>query len=54
MSGIYKNLCRVNQLKFVTLHQDMGKNLFKKIGILKASCIVFPECRKMWHFIHHI
>ena len=54
MSGINKNLSRINKFKFIALHQDMGKDLLKKIGILKAPCIVFPECRKMWHFIHHI
>ena len=39
MSGIHKNLTGINEFKFITLHQDMGKYLSKKIGILKSSGI---------------
>lgn len=28
----------------------MCKYLFKKVGVLKTSCIVLPECRKVWYF----
>ena len=54
VGGIHENLSRVNKFKSITLHQDMGKYLFKKICILKASGIVFPKRGKMWHLIHHI
>ncbi len=54
MSGIHENLCRINKFKLITFHQDVGKYLFKKVSILKASGVVFPEGRKMRHLIHHI
>lgn len=46
MSGIHTNLGRINKFKLITFHQDVGKYLFKKVSILKASGVVFPEGRK--------
>lgn len=41
-------------MEFHALFQDMGKNLFKQIRILKTAGIVFSKSRKVRNRIQHV
>ena len=53
MGGIHEDLGRINQSVFIAFLQDTGKDLFKKISILKASGIILSKRREMGNLVHH-
>ena len=53
MGGIHEDLGRIDQSVFIAFLQDTGKDLFKKISILKASGIILSKRREMGNLVHH-
>ena len=53
MGGIHEDLGRINQSVFIAFLQDTGKDLFKKISILKASGIILSKRREMGNLVHY-
>ena len=54
MSGIDKDFRGIYQFVFVAFREDMLKDLFKQVGVLKAAGVVFSEGGKMRDRLQHV